>query len=144
MENVSWRINGIFKADAQKVANEIGDNNVTAEDIVEKARDEKSELHKCFEWDDTKAAENWRKHQARVLLSMLVIKPAKEEHAPVRVFSLTSERQVYQKTEVILKQADEYQSMLKRALLEMESYRRKYHTLTELEDVFKAIDDLAI
>lgn len=50
-----WRIKGIYKADAQKVADEIGDKKVTPQEILEKARDETSELHKCFEWDDSVA-----------------------------------------------------------------------------------------
>ena len=41
-----WRIKGIYKADAQKVADEIGDKKVTPQEILEKARDETSELHK--------------------------------------------------------------------------------------------------
>ena len=59
-----WRIKGIYKADAQKVADEIGDKKVTPQEILEKARDETSELHKCFEWDDSVAAERYRLQQA--------------------------------------------------------------------------------
>ena len=35
-----WKIKGIFKADAQKVADEIGENKVTPQEVLEKARDE--------------------------------------------------------------------------------------------------------
>ena len=47
----SWKIKGIFKADAQKVSEEIAEIGETVEpsEIVEKARDESTELHKCFE-----------------------------------------------------------------------------------------------
>lgn len=44
----------LFHADAQLVANEIleiGDD-VTPEQIVERATDENSELHKCFTWQE--------------------------------------------------------------------------------------------
>ena len=37
-------------------------------DVVERARDPKSVLHDCFEWDDTKAAEQWRLRQAAQLI----------------------------------------------------------------------------
>ena len=40
-----WKIKGIYKADAQKVADEIGDGKVTPQEVLEKARDENSELH---------------------------------------------------------------------------------------------------
>lgn len=48
----SWKIKGIFKADAQKVSEEIAEIGETVEpsEIVEKARNESTELHKCFEW----------------------------------------------------------------------------------------------
>ena len=49
-------------ADAQLVADEImsiGDA-ATPQQIVEKARDEATELHKCFTWDDRIAAEKYR------------------------------------------------------------------------------------
>jgi hypothetical protein len=37
-------------------------------DVVKAAQDPKSILHDCFEWDDTKAAEQWRLRQAALLI----------------------------------------------------------------------------
>ena len=135
-----WRVEGIYKADAQKVADEIGNDKITPQEMVEKARDEQSELHKCFEWNDTVAAEKYRLQQARNVLSMLVFKPKTEEEQPVRIFSLTTEKSVYQPTKQFLVQADEYQDLLKRALAELEAFKRKYRTINELEGLFEAID----
>lgn len=137
-----WRVKGIYKADAQKVADEIGNDKITPKEMVDRARDEKSELHKCFEWNDTVAAEKYRLHQARNVLAMLVFKPKTEEEQPVRVFSLTTEKSVYQPTKSFLVQADEYQDLLKRALAELEMFKKKYRTLNELEEVFRAIEEL--
>ena len=61
---------GFYKGiSAQKVAEEIASigESATPQQIVDRARDENSELHKCFEWDDSIAAENWRKQQARII-----------------------------------------------------------------------------
>lgn len=113
-----WRVKGIYKADAQKVADEIGNDKITPQEMIEKARNEQSELHKCFEWNDTVAAEKYRLQQARNVLSMLVFKPKTEEEQPVRIFSLTTEKSTYQPTKQFLVQADEYQDLLKRALAE--------------------------
>lgn len=135
-----WRVKGIYKADAQKVADEIGNDKITPKEMVEKARNEQSELHKCFEWNDTIAAEKYRLQQARTVLSMLVFKPKKEKEQPVRIFSLTTEKSVYQPTKQFLVQADEYQDLLKRALAELEAFKRKYRTINELEGLFEAID----
>lgn len=137
-----WRVKGIYKADAQKVADEIGNDKITPHEMIEKARNEQSELHKCFEWNDTIAAEKYRLQQARVVLSMLVFKPKTEEEQPVRIFSLTTEKSTYQPTKSFLVQADEYQDLLKRALAELETFKRKYSTLNELEAVFKAMETL--
>lgn len=137
-----WRVKGIYKADAQKVADEIGNEKIKPQEMVEKARNEQSELHKCFEWNDTIAAEKYRLQQARTVLSMLVFKPKTEEEQPVRIFSLTTEKSIYQPTKQFLVQADEYQDLLKRALAELEAFKRKYRTLNELEEVFKAIEEL--
>lgn len=81
----AWKSGSRYSADAQKVAEEIysiGESATTAQ-ILDKARDDKSELHKCFEWDDTKAAKSWRMQQARHLVCNLVIKEeTKTAHAP--------------------------------------------------------------
>lgn len=69
-----WRDNSEFKgkADAEKVQQEI--NMLAAKDANGKCKNEvlvdfarrhpASESHKCFEWDDTKAAERYRLSQA--------------------------------------------------------------------------------
>lgn len=69
------KVKGLYKADAAAVYSEItalGDS-FSPDQIVEAARDENTELHKCFTWDDTTAAASWRRHQARMLIAQLVI-----------------------------------------------------------------------
>ena len=139
---VTWRVKNLFKADAQKIADEIGDRKVTAEELVNMGRDESSELHKCFTWDDGIAAEKWRLQEARIILSGLVYKSDKEDDVPTRIYSLTTEKQTYQPTRHFVTQPDEYQNLLKRAYAELESFRKKYASLSELQLVFEAIDAL--
>lgn len=142
MEIVSWKIEGLFKANAQKVYEEIGDTSVSPEEVLEKARNEKSELHKCFEWDDSVAAEKFRLQQARQIIQLLVIVPQKKTDEPVRVFSITSQRNTYQPTRLFLQQPDEYQILLKKAKIELAEFKKRYKTLSELEEIFKCIDEL--
>ena len=142
MEQVKWKLNGIFNADAQKVYEEIGDTQISPEEVLEKARKKKSELHKCFEWDDSIAAEKYRLNQARMLLRFLVITPVKEDDEPVRVYQVTSERNVYQPTRLFLQNPDEYNALLKRAKNELIAIKNRYKSLSELEAVFAAIDEL--
>lgn len=137
-----WRVEGIYKADAEKVRNEIGDVKTTPQEIVKKARDETTELHKCFEWDDSIAAEKYRLQQARQILSMLVFEKEEKKEPKVRVFSLTMEKGTYQPTTLFISQPDEYQSLLDKALADFEAYRKKYATLTELQPLFEAYSEL--
>lgn len=139
---VKWRIEGIYKADAQKVANEIGDNRISPQELLEKARDVNSELHKCFEWNDSIAAEKYRLQQARGVLVNLVYKTEKKDAEPIRYLQITTQKNVYQPTKMFLVQEDEYQNLLKRAKSELESFKKRYHTLSELQEVFEAIEHI--
>lgn len=137
-----WKIKGIYKADAQKVADEIGENKITPLELVEKAKDENSELHKCFEWNNDVAAEKYRLQQARAIIVNLVYVPRAKEEQPVRCFQITTEKSVYEPTKRFLVQENQYQSLLARAKAELESFRKRYETLTELEAIFEAIDTI--
>lgn len=138
-----WKIKGIFKADAQRVADEIGESSITPEQVLEKARnDENSELHKCFEWNDGIAAEKYRLIQARKIIINLAYVPKEKTDEPVRCFQITREKRVYMPTKQFLVNNDEYQDLLKRAKVELESFKRRYATLSELETVFEAIESI--
>lgn len=141
----TWRPGfGLFKADPQKVAEEIlsiGDD-VKPEQIVELARDEKTELHKCFEWDNEKAAEKFRLSQARQVIHHLVIKESvnKPDRPPIRLMHKTEEAEGYKPFTLIVKDPDEYTKLLNRARAELRAFKAKYHSISELEDILALID----
>lgn len=145
MNEIGWKVNGIFKADAGIVDSEIksiGDK-ATPQQLLDYAKNNQdSELHKCFEWDDSVAAEKYRLEQARKILTFIVRVPANKENPPIREYQITTERCTYQPTRTFLSNQNEYENLLKRAYAELESFKKKYKILTELEDVFKAIDEL--
>lgn len=70
-----WKDGSRFAADAGKVALEIESikGPKKPEAVLDIARDEKTELHKCFEWDDGEAAEAYRLEQARTVLRRISI-----------------------------------------------------------------------
>ena len=74
---IRWKpgMGKLYNADAEMVAGEIRDIGETAtpEQIVEKAQDESTELHKCFEWDDTEAARKYRIVQASDIVRHLYV-----------------------------------------------------------------------
>lgn len=143
---VEWKVKGLYKADAETVYREItslGDK-FSPEDIVEAAKDESSELHKCFEWDDEKAAQKWRLHTARMLVNQLVVRTETSDNIPVavRVISSASEINTYVPTKMLIKSESDYADLLARAKRELQAFQQKYATLSELQDIFTAIDAL--
>lgn len=143
---VTWKVKGFFKADAEAVYSEIvalGDS-FSPEAIVEAAKDEDSELHKCFEWDDTKAAQEYRKHQARVIVASLVIRTETTDNEPVavRVISSTGVRNEYKPTVKLIEVEQDYADLLARAKRELQAIRIKYKVVEELREIFEAIDEL--
>lgn len=137
-----WKFKNLFQGDAQKVADEIGNRKVTPQEVLEIARNENTELHKCFEWNNDVAAEKYRLIQAQRVIVNLVFVKTDNEQEDVRCFQITTERNTYQPAQQFLVQHDEYQALLKRAKAELEAFRRRYARLTELEEVLKAIDSL--
>jgi hypothetical protein len=61
---------------------------LTPQIIVDAARPVRSKLHRCFEWDDTKAAEAYRRSQAGEMLRRIVVvyDDDKDEQQTIRAF----------------------------------------------------------
>jgi hypothetical protein len=57
---------------------------LTASNVVETARDETSPLHSHFEWDDSAAAEEHRKEQARRLIRSVKIRVETNQQIAIR------------------------------------------------------------
>ena len=139
---ISWAFP--HSGDAQKCYDECQTlSEVTPENVLDKARNKETELHKCFEWDNTVAGEKYRLIQARDIIRHFVIvtpEESKEEPIKVRSYQITTTRNVYQPTKVFLQKPDEYSALLERAKNELEAFKQRYKMLTELEEIFDAID----
>ena len=124
------------------------DGSITPQAVVEDARPEDSVLHNAFEWDNEKAAEAYRIHQAGQLIRCItVISEEKEAKEPVRLFVNTKPTDDGQKragTYVNFRSAMENPEsrsvILANAKHEMLVFRKKYSQLKELSMVFMAID----
>lgn len=146
--SASWMpgFESLHKADAQLVAEEIASigESVTPVQIVEKARDSGTELHKCFEWRNDVAAEKYRLQQARQVVCHLVIRETiREDKPPVRLMFQVKNGDGYQPTQIIYRDPDKYQALLQSVLRDLVAIRNKHANLAELEQVFEAIDQLA-
>jgi hypothetical protein len=138
-----------FKADAQKCADEIMEiceelESATPQQILEKARDSNTELHKCFTWDDTEAAEKWRISEARAVVRNLKIieqKPDKQsDPTTIRVFYKTDNESGYKPTKLILKKPNEYKSLVERCRSELLAIKQKFNSISEYEEIWEMIN----
>jgi hypothetical protein len=117
-----------------------------AQDVVEFAKDPKTELHKSFEWDDSEAAKRYRIVQAQQVIRCHVIQ-IESDSGPrtVRAYqSLPSMRgnHEYVKTSDCLSNDEWKDEMLKTALRELNSFREKYGILSKLVPLFEKIEEL--
>lgn len=145
MERYKWKHGfGFVKADAQKVGEEILSigSDVTPQQVLEKARQEDTELHKCFEWNDAIASEKYRLIQARDVIRFLVIEEEKvpTDRPEVRLMYKTDNATGYKPIKVIMQDKTEYEKLLERAWAELRAFKAKYAMLTELEEIFSLID----
>jgi hypothetical protein len=116
---------------------------VRPSDVVQAARAARNPLHQFFEWDNTKAAEEYRLVQARHLIRRVtVILTSGDEPIPIRAFiSLMGDRGEgsYRQTVVVLSTSDFRQQALEEALAEMKAFQHKYRHLAEVAEVIMAM-----
>lgn len=143
----SWKIDGLYKADASVVHKELQDlgNDFTCEQIVDKARNENTELHKCFEWNDEVAAKKYRLEQASQIVRHLVIAKTNEsqklEKTNIRLFVNDGTRtNTYKSIYSVARMPDEYKGLLNKAYEELRAFKKKYSSLKELKEILELID----
>ena len=139
-----WKTGYVGKGNAQLCAEEImsiGDD-VSAEQVVEFAKNPDSELHKSFTWDNDIAAAKWRVHEARQVLCNLVIKKVdgeKKKVEPIRLFHKI-ENGHYKPLTLIVQNEDEYESLLRQCKEALQSLKRKYSSLSEYQEIWDLIN----
>ena len=132
-----------FNADAEKCYHELEKlGKITPETIVEYARQEDTELHKCFQWDDAVAADNWRKQQARFIACSLKVTVDKtaEGGQSYRLIQHDEGRQEYKPIVFTVRNMDEYGRLLQQAKNEMRSFQNRYKSIAELAEVISEIE----
>lgn len=148
---IKWKVGGIYKANAEKCYQEIsgiGDE-VKPEDVVERAKDAGTELHKCFLWDDTEAANRYRIYQARNIINNLIVVRQEKKEEPddkkpiqfrVMMKNSTERGSGYKQTIAMVRDVDEYKLLLEQAYRELRVFKEKYSCLSELAEILALID----
>ena len=132
----------------EALKSELGKDYIEAEDLLNASRAENAPLHSCFEWDDTIAAEKYRLNQAGDIIRNITVKIVDSSEKPQVVRAFVNVKPRNEKGEFVSIQTamikDEYRDqVLRNALNELQNFKRKYQSYTELRAVFKAIDEVA-
>ena len=150
----AWKNGAQYSGPAQPIGEELArihkeEGDVTAEKVVRRAEDVNNPLHDEFEWDDTTAAHEHRKTQARYVIrhvkTFVVQEDGSERGVPafvnVKVVdpeTFTS-RRVYYPIEKVSKDQELSEQVLTKALAELDHWTAKYENLKELMPIIEAI-----
>lgn len=122
---------------------------LTPPKLVEVSRPEDAPLHKCFEWDDAKAAEGYRVIQARKIIQAIEIvreDVETEDAKPVQIRAFHAlqdeETNSYESLEHILSDEEKTERLMELAVRDMQIFRDKYQTIERLSKVFDAMEEV--
>lgn len=121
---------------------------LTAAKLLDRSRAEDALLHRCFEWDNSKAAEKYRLRQANGLIrNIVVVTTSSEDKTPASIPMFVnisreehSEVGVYVPTVHAMSREEQKENVLNNALRSLIQFKEKYKMLKELESVIRAID----
>lgn len=128
------------KADAQKIGEALakvaakGGGSLTPTAVVETARNPRNVLHKHFEWDDSKAAQQWRVEQARSVIQCIHAEDSSASQGHVRAFIsvATNEGRAYHTIAAVKESVDLQSRILKQADRDLEAFERRYQALQDV------------
>jgi len=132
-----WKTGSRIKADPELAAQVLdqlaNENRLNAENVVEVSEPEDAVLHEDFEWNDEKAAVEYRKAQARYIMRSLVVVEetvTEETPTPIRYFFQIEENSSnYTPINVIMQKADCMDALKRKALAELSAFKMKYTTI---------------
>jgi hypothetical protein len=129
-----------IKEALDEIAQSDASGRLQAQAIVERARARSSVLHKCFTWEDGKAASLWRLEEARALIRSYSVvieqKPPIITRAYVSLKSVRAKGGGYTSIHRVLSDEEMRQELLHDGLEELAEMERRYGKLQELQPVF--------
>lgn len=141
------------KEDAQIIGKELErlskkhQGRITPEIVLKEATKNKNPLHKYFDWDNDRAAHQWRIQQTRYMIRSIEVQIGNEETVIVRKFySLEDDEDggevTYIDVDVIKDSSLLRQQIIQRALKEIKYWQEKYKSYKEFDGICKEIDKL--
>ena len=112
--------------------------------VVDEARPNASPLHPLFEWDDSNAAEKYRLHQARQVISSVVVSRVDNQEVakPISAFVniIQNAEHGYVSTVSAMSDDEKRGQILRKAHADLLLWRNKYQALQEFSELFTVID----
>ena len=118
---------------------------ITAEIVLENAKDESSPLNQAFTWDDSEAAHAHRLNEARkLIISIQVFSPIVAKPVPTFVNVRTPDRgRGYTSTIETMSDNDLRQRVLLEIQQALESIQRKYASFAEIGEILSRVKQAA-
>ena len=145
MEGYKWKIAGLGKGvDVALVVEELTrlqevNRILTPEVVVRAAEDNNSILHKLFEWDENKAAYNWRLQQARTILNNIEVTIITDgEPREIAVFEVTTRSEGYKSVDTLTNEDIDF--IRANTLRQLNTMKHKLKTYKEFDKVLFYID----
>ena len=145
MEGYKWKLEGLGKGvDVALVVEELTrlqevNRILTPEVVVRAAEDNNSILHKLFEWDDNKAAYNWRLQQARTILNNIEVTIITDgEPREIAVFEVTTRSEGYKSVDTFTNEDIDF--IRANTLRQLNTMKHKLKTYKEFDKVLFFID----
>lgn len=142
----SWKVD-MFPVSADTAKQEFDriykeNGEITPQAVVDASRNEDAVLHSCFEWDDAKAAEGYRRHQAGNMIRCLVTTVIQDgDNEPVQVRAVVKTTERYEPITVTFRSPEKTAVLLQDALNDIHRFKAKHGRLTQLSGVFAAMDE---
>lgn len=148
MNKYQWKMASLAKgidadsaiAEIERIESIFG--SLTAENVLTASQSPDSLLHSLFQWDDTKAAHNYRLQQARTILNNIEINIISDGESKVMsVFEIVNlgEGRVYKSIQNMNPNDVEYVKQLVKR--EINHLKLKLSTYNKFEETIKHLDD---
>ena len=120
------------------------DGCLTPQQVVDFARDTGSSLHPLFEWDDSVAAESYRREQAGAMMRAILIhyevEPERFEVVRALQNVTIDSRRIYVPTIRALQDDDLRRQVIKSAYMELQGWTFRYRQYNELAGIITEVD----
>ena len=153
---VEWakgvRLSGKGKPDAPTAFERIeslrvkNEGRVTPDLLIEDAAPEDSTLHPFFEWDDSAAANEHRKNQARQLMHsfrVVIDNGGMERPVPKRIYVrvVKGSSSFYTTAAAAMSEAESRAFVLQRAINDLRSWKERYSDLQEMAQIHRYVEE---